>query len=143
EQVGGGRVAQAGDLVVDGRVLLYIGVAGGDVGLRLVVVVVADEVLHPVVGEELPELVGQLGGQRLVGGDDQGGALHLLDSPGDGGALAAPGDAQEGLEAVAPLDPLGQSRDRAGLVAGGGEVRDDLERGRHLRQIVPANCVKT
>ena len=81
-------VAQPVDLVVDRRVLLDVGVARRHVGLGLVVVVVADEVLDPVVGEELAELVGQLGGQRLVGRDHQRRALHLLDGPRDGGALA-------------------------------------------------------
>ena len=85
EQGGGGRVAQALDLVVDRAVLLDVGVARRDVGLGLVVVVIGDEVLDPVLGEELAELVGQLGGQRLVGGDHQRGPLHLLDRPGDGG----------------------------------------------------------
>jgi len=111
-------MSQPVDLVVDRRVLLDVGVGGGDVGLGLVVVVVADEVFDPVVGEELAELVGELGRQRLVGGDDQGGLLDLLDGPGDGGALAGPGDAEEGLEAVAPLDPLGQCGDRRRLVTG-------------------------
>jgi hypothetical protein len=60
-------VPQPLDLVVDRGVLLDVGVGGGDVGLGLVVVVVADEVLDGVVGEELPELVGQLGGEGLVG----------------------------------------------------------------------------
>ena len=69
EQRRGGRVAQPVDLVVDRAVLLDVRVARGHVGLGLVVVVVGDEVLDPVVGEELAELVGQLGGQRLVGGD--------------------------------------------------------------------------
>ena len=100
----GRRVAQPVDLVVDRAVLLDVGVAGGDVGLGLVVVVVADEVLDPVVGEELLELGGQLGGEALVRGQDQRRALHLLDRPGDGGALAAAGDAQQRLEAVAPID---------------------------------------
>ena len=99
----GGRVAEPVDLVVDRAVLLDVGVARREVGLGLVVVVVADEVLDPVVGEELADLVGQLGGQGLVGGDDQRRALDLLDRPGDGGALAAAGDAEQGLEAVAPL----------------------------------------
>ena len=108
QQGRGGRVAQAVDLVVDRRVLLDVGVARGHVGLGLVVVVVGDEVLDPVVGEELAELVGQLGGQRLVGGDHERGPLHLLDGPGDGGALAAAGDAEQGLEAVARVDALGQ-----------------------------------
>ena len=38
----------------------------GDVRLGLVVVVVGDEVLDGVFGEELAELVAELGGQRLV-----------------------------------------------------------------------------
>src|SRR5215210_3940400 len=44
------------DLVVDRRVLLDVGVGGGEVGLGLVVVVVGDEVLDPVLGKELTEL---------------------------------------------------------------------------------------
>ncbi len=125
---GGGRVAQTVDLVVDRAVLLDVRVARRDVRLGLVVVVVADEVLDPVVGEELAELVGELGGQRLVGGEHERGPLHLLDRPGDGGALARAGDAEQRLEAVAPLDALGQLLDGRGLVAGGLEVGDDLER---------------
>ena len=50
-------MAQAVDLVVDRRVLLDVGVRRRHVGLWLVVVVVGDEVLDPVVGEELLELV--------------------------------------------------------------------------------------
>ena len=102
EERGGGAVAQPVDLVVDRAVLLDVGVARRDVGLGLVVVVVADEVLDPVVREELPELGGQLGGQALVGREDQRRPLHLLDRPGDGGALAGAGDAEQRLEAVAP-----------------------------------------
>ena len=49
EQGRRGRVAQPVDLVVDRRVLLDVGVARRDVRLGLVVVVVADEVLDPVV----------------------------------------------------------------------------------------------
>ena len=77
------------DLVVDRRVLLDVGVARGHVRLGLVVVVVRNEVLDSVVGEELAELVGQLGGQRLVGSDHERGPLHLLDRPRNGGRLAA------------------------------------------------------
>ena len=121
QQGGGAGVAQPVDLVVDGRVLLDVGVRGRDVGLGLVVVVVGDEVLHPVVGEELLQLRGQLGGQRLVGLDDQGGPLDRLDGPGDGGRLARSGDAQQGLEAVTPLQALDQAGDGLGLVTGGAE----------------------
>jgi hypothetical protein len=71
----GGVVAQAVDLLVDERVLLDVGVARRDVRLRLIVVVVADEVLDGVVGEQLLELAVQLGRERLVGRQDQRGAL--------------------------------------------------------------------
>ena len=60
----------------------------GDVGLRLVVVVVTHEILHRVVGEKFPELSAQLGGQGLVVGQHQGGALDLLDDLGHGEGLA-------------------------------------------------------
>ena len=64
-------MAQAVDLVVDRGVLLDVEVLGRDVGLGLVVVVVGDEVLDRVLGEELAELVAELRGQRLVVGDHQ------------------------------------------------------------------------
>ena len=60
EQGRGGGVPEAIDLVVDRRVLLDEGVTGRDVRLGLVVVVVADEVLDPVVREELPHLLREL-----------------------------------------------------------------------------------
>jgi hypothetical protein len=92
QQRRGGGVAEPVDLVVDRGVLLDVGVGLGEVRLGLVVVVVADEVLDPVLGEELAELVGELGPQRLVGGDHQGGPLHLFDRPGDRRRLPRPGD---------------------------------------------------
>jgi hypothetical protein len=60
-------------------VLLDVGVGARDVGLRLVVVVVGDEVLDRVVGQKLAHLGVELRGQRLVVGDDQRRLLHLLD----------------------------------------------------------------
>ena len=123
-----GRVAQPVDLVVDRRVLLDVGVAGRDVRLGLVVVVVADEVLDPVVGEELAHLLGQLRGQRLVGRQDQRGSLDVLDRPRDGGALAGARDAEQRLEPVAALQTLGQLGDGLRLVTGSLEVGDHAER---------------
>jgi hypothetical protein len=95
--------------------------------LRLVVVVVADEVLDRVVGEEALELAVELGGQRLVGGEDQGGALGGLDHLGDGEGLARAGDAEEDLVALVRLHARDQFRYRLGLVAGGLVVADQAE----------------
>ena len=57
--------------VVDDRVLVDVRVARRDVGLGLVVVVVADEVLDGVLGEELPHLAVELRREGLVGREDQ------------------------------------------------------------------------
>ena len=67
QQVGRRGVAQALHVVVDGGVPLDVGVRLRDVRLGLVVVVVADEVLDGVVRQQAAQLVGELGGQRLVG----------------------------------------------------------------------------
>ena len=99
----------------------------GDIGLRLVVVVVGDKVLHGVFREELPELLAQLGGQRLVVGQHQRGALHLLDDLGHGVGLAGAGDALEHLFPQAQIHALGQLFDGLRLVAGGGVFGMDFE----------------
>ncbi len=118
EQRGRRGVPEPVDLVVDGRVLLDVGVRRGHVRLGLVVVVVGDEVLDSVAGEELLELGGQLGGQRFVGLDDEGRSLDSLDGPGNGGRLARAGDPEEGLVSLPSPDAGHQRGDGLGLVAG-------------------------
>ena len=66
---------QALNLVVDGGVLLNVGVSLGDVGLRLIVVVIRDKLLHSIVRKKLPEFAAQLGGQGFVVSQDQGRAV--------------------------------------------------------------------
>ena len=112
------RVAQAVDLVVDRGVLLDVEVLGRDVGLGLVVVVVGDEVLDLVVGEELAELVAELGGERLVVGDHQRGSLDLGDRRRHREGLAGAGRTEQGLELLPRPQPLGQAGDRLRLVRG-------------------------
>ena len=129
QQGAGGAEAQAVDLLVGGGVLFDVGVGMGDVGLGLVVVVIADEILHGVVGEELPELLAKLGRQRLIVGQHQRGALHLLDDLGHGVGLAGAGDAQQHLLPQAVFDALGQLFDGLGLVAGGLIFAFYLKRG--------------
>ena len=125
QQSPGCRVAHPVDLLVDLRFLLDVGVAARDVGLRLVVVVVAHEVLDRVVGEETLELPVELGRERLVRRQDDRGALRLLDDLGHGEGLARARGAEQHLVALAANDALGQLGDRGGLVARG------LEVGRH------------
>ena len=106
------------DVVVLGRVLLDVEIGLRDVRLRLVVVVVGDEVLDRVVGEELPELVAELRGERLVVRDDQRRPLELLDHPGHRRRLARAGGAEQRLVAVACSDGGGELADRTRLVTG-------------------------
>ena len=119
QERGGGRQPQPGDVVVLRRVLLDVEVGLRDVGLGLVVVVVGDEVLDRVLGEELPELVAELRGERLVVRDHERGALDLLDRPRHRRRLPGAGRAEQGLEAVACDDRGRDLLDRARLVARG------------------------
>ena len=109
---------QPGDVVVLRRVLLDVEVGLRDVRLGLVVVVVGDEVLDGVLGEELAELVAELRGERLVVRDHERRALDLLDHPGHRRRLAGPGRAEQRLTAVRRARGLGELRDRLRLVAG-------------------------
>ncbi len=122
-----GGEAQLVELLVDGGFLLDVEVAGGNVGFGLVVVVVADEVFDGVAGEELLELVIELGGEGLVVGEDEGGAVGLLDDLGHGEGLAGAGDAEEDLVLFAGAEALHQLVDGAGLVAAGLVGGDELK----------------
>ena len=111
------RVAHAVDLLVDGRVLFDVGVGARHIGFGLVVVVVADEIFHRVVGEEALELAIELRGQRLVRRQDDGGALRRLDHLGHGVGFSGAGDAEQNLRAVVAVDALDQFLDGGRLVA--------------------------
>ena len=126
------------DLLVYRGVLLDIGVAARHIGLGLVVVVIGDEVLDRVVREETPHFAVELGGKRLVGRQDQGGARDLPDDVRHGEGLARAGDPEQHLFAVPVVDSRDELGDRLRLVARGLEVRDDLERD--ARIVVRAFC---
>ena len=127
EEGAGGGEAELVELLVDGGFFLDVEVAGGDVGFGLVVVVVGDEVFDGVAGEELFELVVELGGEGLVVGEDEGGAVGLLDDLGHGEGLAGAGDAEEDLVLFAGGEAVDELVDGAGLVALGLVGGDELK----------------
>ncbi len=104
----GRRVAELVDLLVDRGVLLDVGVGAGDVGFRLVVVVIADEILDGVFREEGLELPVELGGQGLVVGDDQGGPVHGGDDVRHREGLPGAGHPEEDLMLPSPSPALRQ-----------------------------------
>ena len=124
-RLGGGK-AHLLDVLVDRAVLLDVEVARGNVGFRLVVIVVRDEILDRVVGKELAELGIELRRERLVGGEHQRRAAGLRDHVRDREGLAGAGHAEERLEREAVGEPFDELRDRLRLVAGGLERLEEL-----------------
>ena len=90
-------MAQFLHLFVDGGVLLDERVRRGHVRLGLIIIVVADEIHHGVVGEELLQLACKLSGKRLVRRHDKRRALHRLDGFRHGECFARSRNAQKRL----------------------------------------------
>ena len=130
-----GREAQLVELLIDRGFLLNVEIAGGNVRLRLVVVVIADEVLDGVGREELLELVVKLRGERLVVRENQRGPIGLLDDLGHGEGLAGAGHPQQHLVLLAGTQPVDKLADGAGLIALGRVAGDELKvHSRIIRQ---------
>ena len=122
-----GGMAHPVDLLVDLGVLLYVRVGPRHIGFGLVVVVVADEILHRVVGEEGFHLGIELGRQGLVRRQHQRGFLHRLDHLRHGEGLARAGDAEQHLIDLALVHTGDEFGDRGRLIAGGLVLGDDLQ----------------
>ena len=127
----GGGEAHLFDVFVDGGVFFDEGVGGGDVGFRLVVVVVGDEVFDGVVREEFAHFAVELRGQGFVRREDERGALRAGDDVRHGEGFAGAGDAKQGLFGQAVFEAFEQLRDGGRLVAGGLVVADKLEAVAH------------
>ncbi len=129
---GRGRLeAEPVDLLVDVGVLLDVGVGDRNVGLGLVVVVVAHEVLDGVLGEERAELREELRREGLVVGHDERRPVERGDDVRHREGLAGARDAEEGLVPVPALDALDQLGDGLPLIALGLEPRHQSERPCH------------
>jgi hypothetical protein len=104
-----GRVAHPVDGLVNARFLFDVGVGAGDIGFGLIIIVVADEIFHRIVGEEALHLAIQLRGEDLVGRQNQRRALSRLNDLRHGEGLARAGDAQQHLRVVPALMPCTRS----------------------------------
>ena len=119
-QGGGGAVAQTVDFQIDGSVLFDVGIGRRNIGFRLVIIVIGNEIFHRAVREKGLELAAQLGGQRFVVGDHQGGPLHLFDDGRHGKGFARTRHPQQHLGGHALLHPSRQGFDGLGLIPPGG-----------------------
>ena len=63
-------MAKLVNLIIDRAVLLDIGIARRNIGLRLVVIIVGDKIFNRIVRKELLKLAVKLTGQGLIVGDD-------------------------------------------------------------------------
>ncbi len=106
------------DVLVDRRILLDVEVPRGHVGLGLVVVVIADEILDGVVREEFAELRIELRRKRLVRRQHERWAARPRDDVRHRVRLARAGDAQQCLEGEPVLQAFDELVDRLRLVAG-------------------------
>ena len=112
-------MAQFFNLIVDGAVLLNIGVGAGNVRLRLIVVVIAHKIFHRVVGEKAFKFGTQLCRQGLIVGENQGRPVEPGDDVCHGEGLTGAGDPHKGDFPLPPLQSFDNPVDGLWLVAGG------------------------
>src|SRR5690606_37838184 len=119
--------AQPIDPIVDRHVLLDVRIGRDYVGLRLIVVVIRNEELDGVVGEEGFELGVKLGRECLVVAHDERRPAQIPDHVSDRERLARAGGTEERLVGIAPDYALGKLLDGPRLVArrlkGGDELK--------------------
>ena len=82
-------------VVIDVGILFDIRIGLRNIGFRLVVVVVRNEIAHRIVWHEFTELGAQLRCQRFIRFDDQRRALQTFNKPCRGGGFASSGGAHE------------------------------------------------
>ena len=112
-----GAETQLLDLVVDAEVFFDICVSHRQICLRLIVVVIGNEVLDGVVREERLELAVQLCGEGLVVAQDQSRALKFLDDVRHSESLARAGHTEERDGVHSAVQSGAYTLNRCGLVA--------------------------
>ncbi len=133
----GARQTHLLNVLIDGRVFLDEQVALRHIGFGLVVVVVADEILHRVLGKELPELAVQLRGQCFIGRKHDGWPPQLGDHIGHGEGLTRAGHTQQGLEHLPVVHAFDQLLNGHRLVACRRIGLKELKRGARVADELP------
>ena len=110
-------MAQTVNFIIDGGILLNIGVGRGDIRLRLVIIVVGYEIFYRILGKKFAQLGAELCGQRFIVREHQRRALGLLDDVRHGERLARAGNAHQRLLGQTVVDALHQFGYRLRLIA--------------------------
>ena len=76
------------DLLIDGGILFNINIRLRYISLRLVIIIIADKVLHGIVWEKFLKLAAKLRSQNFIRSHDQRGSLETSDNVGHGKSLA-------------------------------------------------------
>src|ERR1019366_8945765 len=126
QRLGGGQ-AHLFDVLVDRGVLLDEGIGSRNVRLRLVVVVVRNEILDRALGKEHLEFAVELRRESLVVRKNQRGTLNLLYHVGDREGLPRPGHAQQRLMRKAAAETVHKLFDGLRLIARRSIVRIELK----------------
>ena len=85
------------DLVVDHRVLFNVHILAGNIGFRLIIIVVRNKIFHRVVREKLAEFGTKLRGQRFIVRQHQRRAIGMRNDIGHSKGFAAAGYTEQRL----------------------------------------------
>ena len=113
-----GPQAEFLDLLVDGEVFFDVGVGCRKIGLRLVIVVIGNEIFHGVLRKERLEFAVELCRQRFVVAQDERRPFQFGDDVRNGKGLSRTGDSEQGVVTAVSLDGTDQLGDGLGLISG-------------------------
>ena len=120
-------MAHTVNLLINIAFFFNISVCARHIGFGLVIVVIRDEILDRIFGEEAFKFSIKLGRQGFVRGQNKGWALGALDKLRYGECLAAAGHAKQDLIALLIINALDKLFNGFGLVAGRLEFRDHFK----------------
>src|SRR3989344_7070938 len=104
-----------------------------DRGLGWIVIVVGDEIMNRVLGEEFAIFLGELGRERLVVREHQGGLIELRDDIRDREGLSRPRNPEQSLVSKSLLKTFRQRGNRRRLIARRLEGQMELEVSHSMR----------
>ena len=113
-----GGMAQLINFIIDRGILFDIGIRTWYIRFGLIIIIIADEILHRIFGEELLQLVIKLCRKGFIVCNDQGWLLDFLNDICHGKGFAGARNPQQSLEFQALLEALRNFFNRLRLITG-------------------------